>query len=721
MFNITQFKSYVAYGQFLPAFLVLGLHSVYAQVPLSPNGYSGLGIVPSAKTLEAGSAVLAFDPTMPGARIIHGYNTQVGFGLMDGLELVGRLATNDLKCNMFKAGACPPNSLRDFSSSMKWSVPHEWLKKNEAAFAVGVTDFGGAATHFRSYYAVGSKSWGDIEVNLGKAKGKVEGAVLDGNFGSISWRAHEYVKLSAQRTGETTTAHAVVSAPVLGDGTTAWLTFNRRLSEPAVMDKSWVGWGVSVPLDRVEKKHLAASNITQGKISQSKSMTSIEPSQLVQELEQFGFYNAKVKENNGKLVVEVENTAYHRNILDASGVALGVIASAYTKPQDNQNFELIVTSRGVRQIKLEGEAKCVGIWLSGGDVCHSLKVSSLLQRGQGKQVSESYWLRLSAPGSGVSLGEIASFDASTDWKNGSSWAFRPEIILSPTLVNAVGTEFGSFDLDVGANINTVLPLWAGATLENNRVKPLGVGTRNFEAKMPFFGSRIKPATNRTLFHQLFNVPSINTQARLSIGTAYSVWEGRQIETSTQSDNGRHKFGFTQGAFENTSVPYKMEKDYKLVNYRFVNNDLQTAVTELTHGKFWGGDKGFSINQRFWHGDTNLNIYFRRTRMSETSPLVSFAGIQVSIPFTPRQSTGHEHLALRGASQWVYSIETKVLEKNNAVTGGYGEVPKVGDSLQMTFNRDRNSTRYYESNLWRLQNAYSNLDKTASDESLNQNN
>jgi hypothetical protein len=33
---------------------------------------------------------------------------------------------------------------------------------------------------------------------------------------------------------------------------------------------------------------------------------------------------------------------------------------------------------------------------------------------------------------------------------------------------------------------------------------------------------------------------------------------------------------------------------------------------------------------------------------------------------------------------------------------------VGDSLVMTFNRDRNSNRYYDTHLGRMKNAYVNL-------------
>jgi len=201
---------------------------------------------------------------------------------------------------------------------------------------------------------------------------------------------------------------------------------------------------------------------------------------------------------------------------------------------------------------------------------------------------------------------------------------------------------------------------------------------------------------------------VNTQARLSLGTAYTSWDGRQLETSTQTNNGRHKFGYTGGSFKNDSFQQNNEKNYRLLNYRYVNNDQQTSVTEITQGKFWGGDKGFSVNQRFWYGDTTLNVYFRRSRMGEGQPLVSFAGLQFAIPFTPRENKSLEHLGFRGVSQWTYSLETKVLEKDNIITGGYGEVPRIGDSLVTTFNRDRNSTRYFDTNLSRMRNAYLNL-------------
>ncbi len=675
------------------------LTQVFAQT-LSPNGYSGLGLVPSAKTLKGGTAVLAFDPTVPGAPTITGYNTQIGFGLIDNLELVGRLATNNQKCNMFQAGACPPNSYRDFSSSMKWSLPINWLKDQNAAVAVGATDFGGAATYFRSYYVVGTKSFDQFDVSFGQAKKSKVGmanSILDGTMASATWRPSEWANLSLQKVGSNTTAHALLQTPIFTGGTSAWLTFNRRISDAPVMDKSWIGWGVSMPLDRVEKQTVSTPLQKAEPQTGNKALANLKPSDLAEALKTRGFYNPKVgTKANGDLVLELENTAYSWNILDAAGVALGVVSSAYSQESKDQRFELVLTTRGIKQLLVKGEAKCVGRWLSKGEVCSTLAVQSLSQRSEGTAFFPESPLQA-----------LGGLDESVNWSSGSAWSFRPEIIVSPTLVTTIGTEYGSFDGDMGANINAVIPLWSGAMIENNRVRPIGVGTRNFEQGGLFYASRLKPVTNRTLFHQLINLPAINTQARFSTGTAYTVWDGRQLETSTQTDNGRHKVGFTEGAFKNDALTYNNERNYRLVNYRFANNDQQTSVTEITQGKFWGGDKGFSINQRFWHGDATLNIYFRRTRMTDSQPLASFAGLQIAIPFTPRENKSLEYLGVRGVSQWTYSLETKVLE-TNYLTGGYGEVPKVGDSLVMTFNRDRNSTRYFDTNLGRIKNAYANL-------------
>jgi len=680
---------------------ILMICDLHSQV-ISPNGYSGLGIVPSASTIKNGQTTVSFDQSVPGAPITTGFNGQIGFGLTENLELVGRLATNDLKCNMFKEGDCPSTTYRDFSSSIKWSLPIDVLKQNKAAVALGVTDFGGAATFFRSYYVVGTKTVGEIDISLGRAAAKVPTAVLDGSFASVNWKPIDWASLSLQKVGQNSSAHAAFEKPLFNNGSNVWITLNQRLSESPVMSKSWIGLGISMPLDQTQSNVNKTNLITNHTQSIDKPLEKLAPTNLKNALIEKGFYKIKIgSKQNGNLVLELENTAYLWNVLDAAGVAMGVIAGSYSSEPKEQYFELTISTKGIKQLKVKGEAKCIGLWLSTGEVCSKLSVQSLLQRNSDTDLVSINLTKA-----------LEGFDDPVNWSTAVSWSFRPEMIASPVLISTIGTEYGALDFDLGANMNAVVPLWAGASLEANRVVPLGLGTRQFEQGGVFYGSRLKATTSRTLFHQIFNFASVNTQARLSAGKAYSVWEGKQIETNTQFADGRFKFGYTGGSFKygskNINTSGVNQREYALLNFRFANNDQQTSQTEVTYGKFWAGDIGVNLNQRFWYGDSNLNVYLRRTRMTDSQPLVSFAGVQLSIPFTPRENKSFEHFGLRGVNQWTYSLETKVLEKDNIITGGYGEVPRVGDSLVMTLNRDRNSTRYYDTSLGRMRNAYLNL-------------
>ena len=646
---------------------------------ISPNGYSGLGLVPSAEVLKTGVGVLNYDTALPGIDNMKGYNTQLGFGIYDNVELIGRLATNDLRCNMFRAGACPPNSLRDFSASFKWSLPFEWLKNNNAHFALGVNDFGGAATYFRSYYAVASKSFASIDLTLGRAQAQAPSAMLDGNFGALTWNVNRFSQLSVQRIGGDSWAHAAVSTPIGDTGLSAWFNYNRRLSDTTVTEKQWTGFGISFPLDRARDSKLNAAP-SSGQ-STHRLVARIAPADLAQALQKNGFYNSRIgKTQTGTVVVEVENTSYQWNILDAAGVALGLVAGAYADA--NQYFELVISTRGIKQLLVRGNAACAKGWLEAEAWCDRLEVKSLSNQKYGA--------------------------ADVAWDEGASWHFRPEIILTPTLVSTIGTEYGVYDIDLGMNVNTVLPLWQGAYTDINHTHPLDYRTSNFEPGGPFYGSRLKSVTSRRMLHQLLSFPGINTQARLSAGMAYNVWDGKQIETYSQTDNGRHKLSMTAGHFSTDTLAFNNEKDYHLTSYRYVYDDAQKTSTEITNGKFWTGDAGYMLGQRFWHGDTALSLYIRRSRANEFAPLVSFAGIQFVLPLTPRKNAGAEHFSGRGGNQWAYTIESRILDKSNALTMGYGEIPKTGDPLVQTFNRDRNSTAYYESNIGRLKNAFQNL-------------
>jgi hypothetical protein len=132
-----------------------------------------------------------------------------------------------------------------------------------------------------------------------------------------------------------------------------------------------------------------------------------------------------------------------------------------------------------------------------------------------------------------------------------------------------------------------------------------------------------------------------------------------------------------------------------------------STTELLGGKFFTGDKGFVITERFWHGDTALNFYFKRSIQNDASS-INFAGFQLWIPLTPRVNDSFDRLNIRGTNQYTYIAESKVGSTNNNLTVNVAVVPKTGDTLMQLSNQDRNSDRYYEFRRERLRLAYLDL-------------
>jgi len=657
----------------------------FAQTTLSPNAYSGLGMTPSAQTIPGGMAIIERTSALPGAPFAgpgskgpSGYNTQVGFGLTDNFEVIGRLATQDQTCNLFVEGACAPGTIRDFSAGLKYSLPLEWLKRNSANLAVGVNDAGGAAALFRSYYVVGSKSLGSFELSLGAAKPDREFAPLRGGFGALGWSPTAWSKLSLQRIGPDTWASAALVSPTFSGGMSASINLNRSISDSAITPRQWAGVALAIPLDAVRKLPSAAADLPA-----RRSVKPIKPTELAAALKSKGFYGSKIGETkDGTVVIEVENTGYLWNVLDATGVALGVIAGAYGDTK--KAFDLSITTRGIGLLRATGSASCVKQWLdSETGTCSDLKITSMLQGHD-----EGY--------------------KPVRWEPNTWWTVRPELVLSPAVISGIGTEAGALDFDLGVNANLVLPLWKGATYEINQIVPTGLHTDDFRAGGAFYPSRLQSGITRRMIHQILSFPNLNTQARISLGTAYTAFRGVQLETQTSSVNGRHRAGIQVGNFETDRQPTNNERSYNLINYRYAWNDDQTVTTEINQGKFFGGDEGYMISQKFWHGDSNLSIYLRRSRIGSGTPLTSFAGLQISIPITPRSNPGIANVGLQGVSQWNYSFETKILEKDNRLTAGYGTIPTLGDSLATTLNRDRSTTQYFRDSSWRVKNAFVTL-------------
>jgi hypothetical protein len=219
---------------------------------MTPMGFSGGVLTPGARTMPWGTFGLRYDPQMPGARDVRGHNYVIGVGVLPYVEAAGRIAANDLHCNLYLLTTCDSQpQLRDLSMSFKVAVPLD--AQQRFSIALGATDLGGAATNFRSYYGAVGWRQGPFDLTLGAGRADNAGALLGGLFGRASVQVLPVLQLSAERIpdGNYLSARAFVPVGWLPDRWHAFLDFTRRIGDGTATGSSWVGAGLNIPLDFV--------------------------------------------------------------------------------------------------------------------------------------------------------------------------------------------------------------------------------------------------------------------------------------------------------------------------------------------------------------------------------------------------------------------------------------------------------------------------------------
>jgi hypothetical protein len=188
---------------------------------VSPVGYTSAVNTPTSKVLELGTLSVSLANNNPEItqriRGVGGFGSlNFGVGLLPGLEAFGRLAfEGDLQCNMYLGSTACRSSMRDLSVSAKYQLPVN-LPLN-TKLAAGLTDYGGAATHFRSAYAVATTEQGPVQVSIGYGKGQSENALLQGGFSSAVVRITEHLQAQLERNAGATRFGASYQFPI-GDG-----------------------------------------------------------------------------------------------------------------------------------------------------------------------------------------------------------------------------------------------------------------------------------------------------------------------------------------------------------------------------------------------------------------------------------------------------------------------------------------------------------------------
>ena len=724
------------------AVLALWTSAAVAQVTtLTQAGYTGLGITPNARLLDWGRMEATYDRQLPGlVRDPTGHNLVLGFGLLPNLEVVGRLATNNLDRNCFFEDC----GTRDLSASGKVGIGLDTA--NRFHIAAGVTDLGGAATNFRTYYGVLTYNEGPYEASAGLAHRSNARATamapLDGPFAAAAWQALPWVRGQVEYADGNAWAGVRLFAPKewMPQGWQAYIGSNHRLDDNKLTRRSWVTAGLSIPLYKVPalpgsgpKAPLPALSGAQrplpvyeartlppGAASQPPTPDAPTPARpaavpppaatdadldaLAAALEAKGLEDISVgRMPDGSVAVRANNGAYTWNSVDALGVALGAVAR--TLGDSKAAYRLILTQRQTPLVAVTGQADCLRDWIA--------NEQAACAAGQ-----------LSTPGTG----------ALEPLHDGAAWVVRERqpawqrlrVSVSPVLRTSIGTEVGALDYSAGVNIGLQLPLWAGASAEWRRNVPLAHSS-DYDTGGVFGTWRVRSETERLALTQTLRLPlerwlapGDDVKARRwglaavtaqgSVGRFGGSFDGVHGALRWEPGEGRHRVSAEAGYLRNDrfdsaqpSVGPRNARPF-LASYRYNVTPTRTYL-EATAGQFLYNDRGFQVGLRQWFSDVAVNLFYRRTSF-DGAPTRQFAGLELSVPIGPRRdATWGRHLQVGGTPRFAHAKETLVRDpdSNNAVRPGFGLLPPA-PALEATFNSDRAGLVYFEDNIRRIRDA-----------------
>lgn len=695
---------------------------------MAQTGFSGLLRIPDADALPFGTFSLNYQyEDNIDYQTCYGCGAHktilMGIGLFPGLEFSVQ--------NTHKQISDGPGWSSTHSSDLSFSAKYDFkpfLPDDWFSFALGVQDYGGAASKHKNAYAVASKSFFDntpynVRLTAGYGKGSSSNQMganyLQGGFAGVEWQPTQWLQFISDYDGTGVNAGVKLftvdnwlpydwKANLTYQAYSNSLTYNR--------DNSWVGFGFTVPLSMGVDSHRYDSNgVNEGKIflpdpqkkvivevkEQPKQRVADAPrltdfaesqqknqrtEQLLTKLIKYGFENVRIGWRANVLVVSLENNLFNKNELDALGVALGFI----TESDLSQNFEFYLLNNDIPVLKVAGNSE---------------RFKNYLQQ-KADQPIRDHGLQISSK-------NLQTQGVSWFSKKQASSNFVPRVIFAPHLYSNIGTELGVFDYSLALSSNLQLPLWKGGVIDTRYLLPV-MHSDSYDDGEYFANSRHKSQLDRILFHQAFSLPgAITTQ--FTVGQLYKVYSGIVNETRWESASGLHRIKTEVGDFKHDNNDY----DYQptLVSYRYFIRGLDLAV-EGTYGQYWAGDMGGSLSLKQWFGDMSVNVTYQNTTCDSSDTQFScahdgsaekheYAGLTFQFPLGTRKNASPAiGVQIKTLEQWGFGYRSRLNNDANYIGSGRGGKSNLQYNLdQQYFNRDRLSKSYIESNMQRLRESY----------------
>ncbi|PRZ51895.1 exopolysaccharide biosynthesis protein YbjH [Paraburkholderia fungorum] len=634
---------------------------------------------------------------------------------------------------------------RHLMADVKVEVPKFFQYQPNIAF--GVTDIGGQTHFFRSKYGVVSQAFGPVTLTAGYGQGDR----LDGLFGGAQvslWNTG--FSLVAEDDSKTPYAGVRYQSPRiswLADANVIGTLMRSIRSTDGVSPRTSFSVGIQIPLGKrfsTERCagglcegpqipvtltadagddgaiHLASlrpvdtraantsnsalttvpityvpplqsyasvmlSEVTAGKSSDAQppsipeELDSSALDEIATQLFAAGLERVRVGTSGRDLVVEYENHRYNQNEADALGIVLGVASVNAPHGIDKIHVVIKKANEPIGEVIVDRDA--FAQFITGGAP--------------------------TAASASLTMRTRPTYDAdSIVWHGNEHTHGLTRIQIEPVVSYLYGTEYGVFDVSLGANIEGFVPLWRGAELYASYIAPL-YNTKNMDEGRVFSDYRLRGGLNAVALAQSFWImPQVFNVA--SVGKFDYSYVGVQNETTVfvpgRPDLIRLRLAYLHHEPGHDELP--SEKNAELT-YRWVQPSWKLWI-EAGVARFVGGDKGPVATLTRWFDDVSVSVH------GEHSGQGTFVGAAVSFPLTLRQGMKPGISQLYGSEQFGLDFRTRVGSTNYLSANAAENMSFPYSTQQYLLNQGRFSGEYFSTQLYRMRDAYLRYGRPGSD-------